>query len=133
MAEAQTKAKPQPNGKAPKRAAARAVAELSGGDGSTTEEFHGVALKVPAQLPQTFMMDYAELQEMQILGRSEAIGMAAMLVKSVIGEEQWRSIRAALTGEMSTDGGAAVLGDLMSLILRSSESEPGEPPASEKP
>lgn len=133
MATAPTKAKPKPaNGKTPRRAAATAVAELSGGTGgSTTETFRGVELTIPAQLPQTFMMDFAEMQELQMNGGSmESIGMAAMLVKSVIGDEQWRKIRNSMVGEMAKDGGAEVLGDLVGLILNGSNMELGESSAS---
>ena len=77
--------KPPANGRAPKRAAAVAVAELHGTSGPTAATFYGVTVEVPAELPSTFMMDYAELQEMQVEQHPGAIGMAAKLVKSVIG------------------------------------------------
>jgi hypothetical protein len=135
MATTTAKPKPKPaNGRTPKRAAAVAVAELSGGSGgSTTETFRGVELSIPAQLPQTFMMDFAEMQEMQISGSPNAIGMAAMLVKSVIGDEQWRRVRNSMIGEMSKDGGAEVLGDLVGMILNGTNVEAGESPASGTP
>lgn len=125
--------KPPANGRAPKRAAAVAVAELHGTSGPTTATFYGVTVEVPAELPSTFMMDYAELQEMQVEQHPGAIGMAAKLVKSVIGDEQWRSVRNGIAGETSTDGGAKMFGELLSLILGSMDMEPGESPASGTP
>lgn len=111
--------------KRPSRAKA-AVAELDSSGQPTIVVVQGVAVTIPPQLPQTFMMDYAELQEMQINQRPESIGMAAMLAKSVIGDEQWRAVRNALVGQASTDGGAAVLGELLSAILSAGPAEPGE-------
>ncbi len=126
------RAKPA-NGKAPRRAAAVAVAEVNDTNGETVEEFHGVQLRMPARLPQTFMMDFAEMQEMQLNQRPEAIGMACTLVKSVIGDDQWRAVRNAIAGELSDDGGAKILGELLSVILNGTTMELGESTASGTP
>ncbi|MEA2689627.1 MAG: hypothetical protein QOD51_2234 [Candidatus Eremiobacteraeota bacterium] len=124
------KAPATPRAKAPGAAAKAAVAERNGTAQPRVEKIRGVDVTIPAQLPQTFIMDYAEMQEMQINQRPESIGVAAMVVKSVIGEEQWRAVRNAMAGEIGEDGGAAVLGELMSAILRTAHVEPGESQAS---
>lgn len=124
------------NGRARKPTAAKvAAAEVTQKQREpVVESFNGVEITFPAELPMTFMLDYADMQDMQVGQDPRALGQGARLVKSVIGEGQWQQVRESMVGQTGADGGAKIIGDLLSLVFDVvMNMEPGESPASGTP
>jgi len=116
------------NGRAPKRAAEVAVAEIA--NTPIYGMFRGITITLPGRLPATFTLDLAEVQ-----GKQNDLGPAYRLLVSILGEGQWSELRDKVaaddTGDGEAEGFAGVLGELIASVVGAYNMEPGESQASE--
>lgn len=104
---------------APKSASARKKAEAARSekkaDETKTVDFLGLKLDLPKEPPGTLMFDIADLE-----GGREAMGIME-LIKSLVGEAQYRMIRAKVREDgLTIEQTNEVLGDLVNDALEES-------------
>lgn len=125
---APAKAKPPitANGKTPKRAAQKAVAELA--DEPRKGEFRGITLTLPPQLPAAFAFDLAAVQA---AADTTSLAHAYRLIVGQIGETQWLTIRDKIAADGDPmDNMGPLLEEILNAITEPYGMEPGEPSAS---
>ncbi len=84
--------------------------------------FAGISMELPAMLPNSFTFDLAEAQ-----GDEEmALEATYRAVVSVIGKENWKKLRDALSKSGSKDGGSEKLGEVLVAISKAYGLEAGE-------
>lgn len=99
-------------------------AKVARGASSTTLDYLGVKIELPAKLPGDFMFAYAEIHE-RINGDEEPFAEILSLARSVIGDDGLTQIREA-SAKRSTDGGFSELLGLLYAIPGAYHTSAGE-------
>lgn len=114
--------KPAANGRAPKKAAEAAIAELT--DTPRLGVFRGITLTLPAKLPATFALDMAAVQASE---SKNDLGPIYTLIVGSVGPQQWAKVRDKIAADGdSTDAIGDILNELLAAITDPYNVEPGE-------